>query len=153
MCLMCVLTVLAAAASAGKAEPVDGERSLHAHTALRGHRRQSSRGMRQSVLRRVERVLVGGEHGELGIGRDDITGKPGEQRARGGGLPGHVEGEPVVEQHPRRETPVLSGLGMAHRLDRIPMLGEPAGGASCRLGSSAGAVRRSSSCSRSANRW
>ena len=52
----------------------------------------------------------------------------GEQRKRGRALATEIEAAGVVGEHARCVCPVLGGLGVADRLDRILVLRVPAGG-------------------------
>ena len=53
-------------------------------------------------------------------------GEPGQQLMHGGGLPVQVQAGPVVGEQPGGQVPVAGRLGVADRLHREPLGGEPA---------------------------
>jgi hypothetical protein len=94
--------------------------------------RRPPRRQPQIPLRRFERPLsqfVGcNEHAELGICRGGLGGETGQELVHGRGLPVQLQTWPVVGEQVCGQTPVLCGLGVPDRLDRVPVPGKPAGG-------------------------
>ncbi len=122
----------------GQEEPQHGEQDLKASPAVGGHRRQRSRGRGQvtsGVLQGSPDQIAGHSYsGEFRVGRDGPAGKPGQQLDQGGAPPAEEEVEPVVRQQPGGQPPVRRGLGLADRLDRVPVPGEPCGGRAVQRG-------------------
>ena len=69
-----------------------------------------------------------GERRELGVGCDDVGGKPRQELAARGEPTVEVHRAPVVPEQAGREAPVLGHLRVANCFDRMPAFGPPPGG-------------------------
>jgi Catalase len=102
------------------------------NAAVAGHRLRHAGGQRVLPLSLLQRsplqFVKRPQRGEFSVGRDHVGRESGQQRVGGGSLPVQFQTDPVVRQQPSRRVPVTRGLGVADRLHRIPMAGEPAGG-------------------------
>ena len=106
-----------------------GERGLGAVVALRRHVvERALRGVQQGVglgPARLREEVGGGDRGELGVAAHALRGQAGEQRAERRLLAVEHQVHPVAAEQLARELPVAAELGVAHRLERVAVLGVP----------------------------
>ena len=113
------------AALAGQPHAHDGEYHLRALTPADGHRVQSPGGQSQipfGLLQRPPGQLVPGHpRGQLRVRRDHAGREPGQELVRGSAQSVEPEAGPVVRQHAGGQAPVPGRLGVADRLDQVPV--------------------------------
>ena len=109
---------------------------LQASAPLRGHPPLDSFGPprcpRQVNLRLPRRstgqFIEGRHRGKLRIGRHRAGRERHQELVRRGALPVEDKAEPLIGQQAGGQLPVLRGLGVPDRLDRVPVLFVPSGG-------------------------
>ena len=125
-------------ALAGQPHAHDGEYYLRAPAPVRGYRFQSPGGESQVPFGLIQgspgQLVRGHPRGQLGIRRDHAGRKPGQELVRGSAQPVEPEADPVVRQQAGGQAPVLRRLGVADRLDQVPVFRVPPGGGGVQRG-------------------
>src|SRR6266852_1361319 len=112
-------------------QPEQGKGDLEPAASFLGHRRRASGCQREMEFRifnqTMPELVSCGQRGELWIACDCACGESGEELLCRCALSVEFEAEPVVGEQMSRKAPALGRLGVADRLNRIPMLRMPLG--------------------------